>query len=150
MLADRVCTTSTLCFRKVWQYCAVPWYCGWYSVAYASYWWWALYHHKGVQFLGVGWDWGHLVRRSLTDLLYQPWMIDDEYGAVGGMRIGRGKQSTLRKPAPAPIYSPQISHHLTWARTWASAVGSWRLTAWAMARPYPDVFRRGSFRVLYF
>jgi hypothetical protein len=24
-------------------------------------------------------------------LLYQPWMIDDDdYGAVGGMRIGRG------------------------------------------------------------
>jgi hypothetical protein len=28
---------------------------------------------------------------------------DDEYGAVGGMRIGRGNRSTRRKPAPVPI-----------------------------------------------
>jgi hypothetical protein len=25
-------------------------------------------------------------------------MIDDDYGAVGGMRIGRGNRSTSRKP----------------------------------------------------
>jgi hypothetical protein len=31
-------------------------------------------------------------------------MIDDgDYGAVGGMRIGRGKRSTRRKPAPVPL-----------------------------------------------
>jgi hypothetical protein len=41
-------------------------------------------------FLGVGWDWVHLVRRSLIGLLYQPRMRDnDECGAVGGMKIGR-------------------------------------------------------------
>jgi hypothetical protein len=37
-------------------------------------------------------------------------MIDDECGAVGGMRIG--------KPTP-----PQIPHDLTWDRTKAAAVG---------------------------
>jgi hypothetical protein len=29
-------------------------------------------------------------------LLYQPRMIDDDYGAVGGMGIGRGNRSTRR------------------------------------------------------
>jgi hypothetical protein len=49
---------------------------------------------------------------------------DDEYGAVGGMRIG----STRRKPAPAPLCSPQIPHDLTRAGTRAATVGSRRLT----------------------
>jgi hypothetical protein len=36
------------------------------------------------KFLGVGWDWVHLVRRPLFGLLYQPRMIDnDESVAVG-------------------------------------------------------------------
>jgi hypothetical protein len=47
--------------------------------------------------------------------------------------FGRGNQSTRRKPAPVPLCSPQIPHNLSWARTRAVAVGSWRLTAWAMA-----------------
>jgi hypothetical protein len=80
----------------------------------------------------VGWDWVHLVRRPLIGLLYQPRMIDDECGAVGGMRIDRGNRSTRRKPALMPLCPPQIPHDLTWARTRAAAVGSWRLTAWVM------------------
>jgi hypothetical protein len=71
---------------------------------------------------------------ATVGLLYQPRMIDD-YGAVDGMRIGRGNQSTWRKPAPVPLCSPQIPHDLTWDRTRAATVGSLRLTAWAMARP---------------
>jgi hypothetical protein len=51
-------------------------------------------------------------------------MIDDECGAVGGMRIGRENRSTRRKPAPVPLCPPQIPHDLTWARTRAAAVGS--------------------------
>jgi hypothetical protein len=36
--------------------------------------------------------------------LYQPRIIDDDdYGAVGGMRIGRGNRSTRRKSAPVPL-----------------------------------------------
>jgi hypothetical protein len=58
-------------------------------------------------------------------LLYQPRMTDDdECGTAGGMRIGRGNQSTRRKPAPVPLYPPQIPHDLTWTRTRAAAVGS--------------------------
>jgi hypothetical protein len=44
-------------------------------------------------------------------------------------------RSTRRKPAPLPLCPPQIPHDLTWYRTRAIAVGSQRLTAWAMARP---------------
>jgi hypothetical protein len=62
-------------------------------------------------------------------LLYQPRMIDDDYGAVGGMRIGRGNRSTRRKPVPVPRCPPQITHELTWDQTRAAAVGSRRLTA---------------------
>jgi hypothetical protein len=54
---------------------------------------------------------------------------DDDYGAVGGMRIGTGNRSTRRKPAPVPHCPPQIPHDLTWDRTQAAAVGSQRLTA---------------------
>jgi hypothetical protein len=46
---------------------------------------------------------------------------DDECGAVGGMRIGRGSRSTRRKSAPVPLCPPQIPHDLTWARTRAIA-----------------------------
>jgi hypothetical protein len=78
----------------------------------------------------------HVVRLSplgtaaTTGLLYQPQMTDD-----GGMKIGMGNRSTRRKPAPVPLYPPQIPHDLTRARTRAAEFGSQRLTAWAMARP---------------
>jgi hypothetical protein len=54
---------------------------------------------------------------------------DDEYEAVGGMRIGRGNRSTRRKPAPVPLRLQRIPHDLTRARTRAAAVGSRRLIA---------------------
>jgi hypothetical protein len=50
-------------------------------------------------------------------LLYQPRMIDDDYGAVGGMRIGRGNRSTRRKPAPVPLCPPKNPNNLTWDGT---------------------------------
>jgi hypothetical protein len=50
-----------------------------------------------------------------------PGGFDD--GEFGGMKIGRGNRSTRRKPAPAPLSSPQ---------TRAAAVGSQRLTVWAV------------------
>jgi hypothetical protein len=43
---------------------------------------------------------------ATVGLLYQPRMIDDDYGAVGGMRIGSGNRSTRRKPAPVPSLPP--------------------------------------------
>jgi hypothetical protein len=73
---------------------------------------------------------------ATSGLLYKPQMIDEgDCGAIGGMKIGRGNRSTRRKPAPEPLYPPQIPHDQTRARTRAAAVGSQRLTAWAMARP---------------
>jgi hypothetical protein len=47
----------------------------------------------------------------------------------------QGNRNTRRKPAPAPFCPPQIQLDQTRARTRAAAVGSQRLTAWAMARP---------------
>jgi hypothetical protein len=79
---------------------------------------------------------------ATVGLLYQPRMSDDDYGAVGGIRIGRGNRSTRRKPAPVPLCPPHIPHDLTWDRTRAAAVGSQRLTAWAMARPRNRVIWR--------
>jgi hypothetical protein len=40
------------------------------------------------------------------------------------MRLGRGNQSTQRKPAPVPLCPPQIPHDLTWTQSQAAAVGS--------------------------
>jgi hypothetical protein len=62
-------------------------------------------------------------------------IYDDDCGAIGGMKIGRGNRSTRRKPSPVPLCPSQIPHDLTRARTQAAVLGSWRLTAWAMARP---------------
>jgi hypothetical protein len=78
----------------------------------------------------VEWDWlSPLVRRPLTSIFYQPWMIDDACGALGGIRIDRKNWSNRRKPVPVPFCPPQIP------RTGGAAVGSRRLTAWAMAPP---------------
>jgi hypothetical protein len=73
---------------------------------------------------------GGLVRLSLLGTS----MIDDECGAVGGMRICRESRSTRRKPLPVPLCQPQIPHELTWDRTRSATVGSRRLTIWAMAQ----------------
>jgi hypothetical protein len=54
---------------------------------------------------------------------------DDECGAVGGMKIGKGNQSTRRNPAPLPLCPPKILQDLTWARTRSAALGSRQLTA---------------------
>jgi hypothetical protein len=47
-----------------------------------------------------------------------------------------------------PLCSPQIPHELTWDRTWASAVGDRRLTAWAIARPHYMFTSNGKTRIL--
>jgi hypothetical protein len=56
--------------------------------------------------------------------------VDDrminEYGAVCGMRIGRGNRKTLMKPAPV---SPQVSYALPWDRTRVTEVRGWKLSA---------------------
>jgi hypothetical protein len=40
----------------------------------------------------------------------------------GGMRIGRGNRSNRRRPAPVPLYPPDIQHDLAWDRTRVAAV----------------------------
>jgi hypothetical protein len=76
------------------------------------------------------------VRLSPFGTVYQPQMIDDgDCGATGGMKIGRWNRSTRRNPSLVPLCPPQIPHYQTRAGTRAAAVGSQRLTVWAMARP---------------
>jgi hypothetical protein len=91
----------------------------------------------------MGWDCVHSVRRPLTGLFYQPRTIDDECGALGGMRTDRRNRSTRRKPAPVPLCVPQIPHDLTWTRTRVARVGRRRLTAWRMDRPF-EKFTEGT------
>jgi hypothetical protein len=61
----------------------------------------------------VRWDWVHLTRRPLFGLLYQLRMIDDECGAVGGMRIGRENGRTRRKPSQCHFVHHKF--HKTWS-----------------------------------
>jgi hypothetical protein len=64
---------------------------------------------------------------------------NEECGAIGEMRIGRGIWSTRRKPAPMPLCPPQIPHDMARDRTLEAAVGSRLLTAWAMAWPNKQI-----------
>jgi hypothetical protein len=106
----------------------------------------------------LGWhETVYLVRLPLFGLLYRPRMInDDDCGAIGGMRIVRENRSTRRKPAPVPLYPLEIPHDLTWAKTRATAVGSQRLTAWAMAQSsqlvsyYPHIFAQVFWAVAFY
>jgi hypothetical protein len=50
-----------------------------------------------------------------------------------GMKLTGKNRRTREKPVPVPLCLAQIPHGLTLDRTRASAVGGWRLTAWAMA-----------------
>jgi hypothetical protein len=45
---------------------------------------------------------------SATEWLIVPAPDDCDDKEFGGMKIGRGNQSTRRKPAPAPLCLPQI------------------------------------------
>jgi hypothetical protein len=86
---------------------------------------------------------------AITGLLYQPQMMDDgDCGAIGGIKVGRGNRSTRRRPASAPLFPPQIPLDQTRARTRTAAVGSQKLTAWAMARPNHKVSSDSDFKGL--
>jgi hypothetical protein len=72
------------------------------------------------------------VRLSLLGTAATVWLIvpasdddDDDCGVIGGMRNDKGNRSTWKKPAPVPLYPPQIPHELSGS----AAVGSRRLTA---------------------
>jgi hypothetical protein len=66
-------------------------------------------------------------------------LSDYDNGEIGRMKIGRGNQSTRRKPTPVPLCPPQTPHAAQ-MRTRAAAVGSQRLTARATARPSGAMF----------
>jgi hypothetical protein len=75
---------------------------------------------------------------AITGLLYPPQMLYDcDCRAVGGVKIGMGNRSTRRKPAPAPLYPPQIPHDQTRPRTWAATVGSQQLRKLGKGKDIP-------------
>jgi hypothetical protein len=63
-----------------------------------------------------------------------PALGDCDDGEIGGI-IGRGNWSTWGKPTQVLLCSPQTPC-VGQMRTWAAAVGSQQLTAWAMAHPW--------------
>jgi hypothetical protein len=75
-----------------------------------------------------------------TAAMYWPIVLvpgDCEDGEVGGMKFGlQGKSKYSEKTCPGAILSTTNPTCQTRARTRAAAVGSQRLTATAMARPY--------------
>jgi hypothetical protein len=82
-----------------------------------------LHHSSSIFFSSVSWGGVRLspLGTSATNWPIVPAPDDDECGAVGGIRIGRGNRSTHRKPTPVPLCPPQIPHDLTWARIQAAA-----------------------------
>jgi hypothetical protein len=79
----------------------------------------------------AGWDWGHYWR-----ILPAPddrwwWLWSNSWNEDWQ---GKPKYSE-KKTAPMPLCPPQMPHDFSWDRTRTAAVGSQRLTAWAMARP---------------
>jgi hypothetical protein len=95
-----------------------------------------------LKFQIVGWD-SPLGTAATTGLLDEPQKIDNgDYGAIGGMKIGRGNWSTRKKPAPAPLGPPQI--HMNWPglesgpQRWeASDYRSWEATVAQILKQCP-------------
>jgi hypothetical protein len=57
----------------------------------------------------------YLMTLSVSGLCSVNDRMINEYEAGGGMKIGRGDQSTWRKPAPESLCPLQILYDLTWA-----------------------------------
>jgi hypothetical protein len=72
--------------------------------------------------------------KSVNNCPFVP--ASDEYEALGGMRIGRGNRSILRKFSKMPLCPPQIQLGLAWGWNRNAALGSRWLTAWTMARSH--------------
>jgi hypothetical protein len=57
----------------------------------------------GIQFVGVGCNWAHLVHTPLAGLVFQHHLADeDKCRAVGGMRTLREKRRFCRKSTAVP------------------------------------------------
>jgi hypothetical protein len=70
-------------------------------------------YHLLFNFLGGGMRLGPVGRLTITGLLYQARMMDnDESRAVGGM-IDRGNRSIPRKPVTVPLCPPQIPYDIS-------------------------------------
>jgi hypothetical protein len=64
---------------------------------------------------------------------------DDDCGEIGGIKIGMGTE-VLGENLPQRHFVHHKSHVTTRVWTRAAAVGSQRLTAWAMARHFISIY----------
>jgi hypothetical protein len=87
---------------------------------YYYYYWWG-----DTQSLGI---YSSLVLRPLWPIVQTPMTDEDDCGAIGGMKIGRGNRSTRRKPTPAPLCPPQNPTQQTGLDPRTAVVGSLGLT----------------------
>jgi hypothetical protein len=75
---------------------------------------------SGYRFRGPGFDffliWYNGVESNWVNSALRPSIVpapgDYDDGETGGMMIGKGNKSTLRKPASVPLCPPQTSHAL--------------------------------------
>jgi hypothetical protein len=67
---------------------------------------------------------------------HQPRLTCERNGVLTGIDIDCGNRITRRKPVQIQFDPPQIQRYLTWDWTRPAEVRIWRLTAWAMERPY--------------
>jgi hypothetical protein len=65
-----------------------------------------------IRIVGGGVQLGRL-GMSATNWRIVPAPGDYEDGEFGGIMIGRGNRSSERKPAPVPLFPPQIPYDLT-------------------------------------
>jgi hypothetical protein len=80
---------------------------------------------------------------ATSGLLYKPQVIhEDECGAIGGMKIGRGTE-VLGENLPRRHFVDHKSHMTRpGLNPRVATVGSQRLTAWAMPRPILSTVRQ--------
>jgi hypothetical protein len=83
--------------------------------------------------VGVESNWVHSALWPLIGLLYQPQVIMMMEKLVEWLA---GETEVLGENLPQWRFVQHKPHMPARTRTWAAAVGSQRLTAWAMAQPY--------------
>jgi hypothetical protein len=69
-------------------------------------------------------------------------------GAVQGMRIERGHQSTLRKPVPVPLCPSQIPHDMTFGLNLDCCNGMPVTNFLSYGVPH-NVFRKEKLRIIF-
>jgi hypothetical protein len=98
---DRVCSSSSVSQIRSRCNCKILYF-------YASH---SGSHYYFLFICGAGVEPSPLLLRPFISLLYQPWMIDDDCGAISGMNEWQGKPKYSEKICPSAALS---TTHPTW------------------------------------